>query len=162
MKSSPARICVYVCVCVSVCLVSQLCLTLGDPWTAAHQAPLSMEFSRQEYWSGLPFPSPRIFLTQGPNPGLLHCRRIIYQLSCKGSPRILEWVAVSFSRGPSQPRSRTLEVNSLRAKPPGKPKNPGMGSLSLLQRIIPTKESNWGLLHCKQILYQLSYGNSAI
>ena len=28
------------------------------PWTTAHQAPLSMEFSRQEYWSGLPFPSP--------------------------------------------------------------------------------------------------------
>ena len=32
--------------------------TLCDPWTVAHQAPLSMEFSRQEYWSGLPFPSP--------------------------------------------------------------------------------------------------------
>ena len=34
----------------------QLCAT---PWTAAHQAPLSMGFSRQEYWSGLPFPSPQ-------------------------------------------------------------------------------------------------------
>ena len=33
----------------------QLCAT---PWTAAHQAPLSLGFSRQEYWSGLPFPSP--------------------------------------------------------------------------------------------------------
>ena len=31
------------------------------PWTVAYQAPLSMEFSRQEYWSGLPFPPPRIF-----------------------------------------------------------------------------------------------------
>ena len=40
-------------------LVTQLCPTLCDPWTAAHQAPLSMEFSRQEYWSGLLFPSPR-------------------------------------------------------------------------------------------------------
>ena len=37
----------------------QLCLTLWSPWTAAHQAPLSMEFSWQEYWSGLPFPSPQ-------------------------------------------------------------------------------------------------------
>ena len=37
--------------------VTQLCTTLSDPWTAAHQAPLSMGFSRQEYWSGLPFPS---------------------------------------------------------------------------------------------------------
>ena len=36
----------------------QLCLTLCDPWTAAHQAPLSMGFSRQEYWSGLPCPAP--------------------------------------------------------------------------------------------------------
>ena len=41
-----------------VVLVAQSCLTLCDPWTVAHQAPLSMEFSRQEYWSGLPFPSP--------------------------------------------------------------------------------------------------------
>ena len=37
------------------------------PWTAAHQAPLSMEFSRQEYWSGLPFPAQGIFPTQGWN-----------------------------------------------------------------------------------------------
>ena len=48
-----------VCVCVCVCvLVAQFCATLWAPWTVAHQAPLSMEFSRQEYWSGLPFPSP--------------------------------------------------------------------------------------------------------
>ena len=39
-------------------LVAQSCPTLCDPWTAAHQAILSMELSRQEYWSGLPFPSP--------------------------------------------------------------------------------------------------------
>ena len=39
-------------------LVSQLCPTLWTPWTVAFQAPLSMDFSRQEYWSGLPFPSP--------------------------------------------------------------------------------------------------------
>ena len=38
--------------------VAQLCPTLCDPWTVVHQAPLSMGFSRQEYWSGLPFPSP--------------------------------------------------------------------------------------------------------
>ena len=39
-------------------LVTQLCPTLATPWTVACQAPLSIEFSRQEYWSGLPFPSP--------------------------------------------------------------------------------------------------------
>ena len=39
-------------------LVAKSCLTLATPWTAACQAPLSMGFSRQEYWSGLPFPTP--------------------------------------------------------------------------------------------------------
>ena len=39
-------------------LVAKLCLTLATPWTEAHQAPLSMGLSRQEYWSGLPFPFP--------------------------------------------------------------------------------------------------------
>ena len=48
-----------------------------------------------------------IFPTQGSSPGLPHCRRILYQLSHKGSPRILEWVAYPFSRGSSQPRNRT-------------------------------------------------------
>ena len=39
-------------------LVVKLCLTLASPWAIACQAPLSMGFSRQEYWSGLPFASP--------------------------------------------------------------------------------------------------------
>ena len=41
-------------------------------------------------WVAFPFP------TQGSNPGLPHCRQILYQLSHKGSPRILEWVAYPF------------------------------------------------------------------
>ena len=48
-----------------------------------------------------------IFPTQRSNPGLLHCRQILYQLSHKGSPRILEWVAYSFSSRSSWPRNRT-------------------------------------------------------
>ena len=48
-----------------------------------------------------------ILLTQGSNPGLWHCRRILYQLSYKGSPRVLEWVAYPFSRRSSQPRNQT-------------------------------------------------------
>ena len=63
--------------------VAQVCLILCDPLDRAHQSPLSMGFSRQEYWSGLPFPS--IFLTQGSNPGLLHCRKTLYHLNHKGS-----------------------------------------------------------------------------
>ena len=47
------------------------------------------------------------FPTQGLNPGLLHCRRILYQLSHKGSSRMLEWVAYPFFGGSSQPRNQT-------------------------------------------------------
>ena len=48
-----------------------------------------------------------IFLTQGSNPCLPYCRRILYPLSHKGSPGILEWIPYPFSRGPFQPRNRT-------------------------------------------------------
>ena len=48
-----------------------------------------------------------IFPTQGPNPGLPHCRQILYQLSHKGNPRILAWVAYPFSSRSSQPRNWT-------------------------------------------------------
>ena len=115
--------------------------------------------------------------------------------------RVLEWVAMLSSRGPSQPRNQTcvsctaggfftvwatrkvqeywsrwpipspgdlpnpqieprsptLQADSLPSEPPGKPKNTGVGSLSLLQGIFPTQESNQGILHYRQILYQLSY-----
>ena len=53
-----------------------------------------------------------------------------------------------------------LQAGSLPAEPQGKPKNIGVGSLSLLQGIFLTQELNWGLLHCRQILYQLSYQGS--
>jgi len=69
---------IYMCVCVCVCVcvkyikvwkkvksLSRVWL-FATPWTVAYQAPQSMEFSRQEYWSGLPFPS----LGDFPNPGI--------------------------------------------------------------------------------------------
>ena len=52
-----------------VVLVTKLYPTLATPWTIAHQAPLSMGFSRQEYWSGLPFPSPGDLANPGIKPG---------------------------------------------------------------------------------------------
>ena len=66
-----------------------------------------MEFSRPEYSSEQPFHSPGIFPNEGLNWGLLHCEQILYQLSHKGSPKILEWVAYPISSGSSQPRNRT-------------------------------------------------------
>ena len=46
-----------------------------------------------------------------------------------------------------------MQADSLPSEPPGKPKNTGAGSLSLLQQIFPTQELNWDLLHCGRILY---------
>ena len=106
-------------------LVTHSCLTRATPWTVALQAPMSMGFSRQEYYSGMPFPSPGDLL----NPGI-------------------------------EPSSLALQADSLPAEPQEKPKNTRVGSLSLLQGIFLTQESNWGLLHCRQILYHLSHQGS--
>ena len=57
-------------------------------------------------------------------------------------------------------RSPMLQVDSLLSEPPGKPKNTGVGSLSLLQRIFLTQRLNLGLLYCRQILYCLSHQGS--
>ena len=83
------------------------------PWTVACQAPLSIGLYS-------PWNSPGqntgvgslsllqgIFQTQGLNQGVSHCRRILYQLSHKGSPRGLEWVAYPFSTESSHSRNRT-------------------------------------------------------
>ena len=80
--------------------------------------------------------------------------------------RILEWVAFPSSRRSSQLRDQT-HVSRIAGKfftswATREAKNTGVGSLSLLQRIFPTQESNWDLLHCKLILYQLSYQGSPI
>ena len=54
-------------------------------------------------------------------------------------------------------RSPALQEDSSPAEPQGKPKNTGVGSLSLLQKFFPIQESNQDLLHCRRILYQLSH-----
>ena len=92
---------------------------------AAHQAPLSLGFSRQEYWSGLPFPSLSMHAKS-----LQSCLTLCHPRD--GSPpsspvpgilqaRILEWVAIPFSRGSSQPRSPALQADSLLSEPARKP-----------------------------------------
>ena len=54
------------CACARVHMHAELCPILCDPYTVACQTPLSMGFSRQEYWSGLPFPTPGDL----PDPGI--------------------------------------------------------------------------------------------
>ena len=100
--------------------VAQLYPTLVIQWSIQ-----STEFSRPEYWSGQPFPSPGDL----PNPGI-------------------------------ERRSPTLQADSLPAELQGKPKCTGVGSLSLLQWICLTQESNQGLLNCRWILNQLRYQGS--
>ena len=79
------------------CVCAQLCPTPCDPVDCGHQAPLSKEFSSQEYWNGA---HPQgIFPIQGSNPGLSQCKQILFHLSHQRSPKILEWVAYPFSRG---------------------------------------------------------------
>ena len=76
---------------------------LATPWTAAYQASLSMGFSRQEYWSGVPLPSPKVAQSC---PTL--CDSVYHTVHGILQARILEWVAFPFSRGSSQPRDQTL------------------------------------------------------
>ena len=83
--------------------VTQSCLTLCDPigpYSPWNSPGHSTGVGSLSLLQG-------IFPTQGWNPGLLHCRWILYQLSHKGSARILEWVAYPFPRGSSRPRNWT-------------------------------------------------------
>ena len=90
-------------------LVAQSCPSLPSPWTIALQAPLSMGFSRQEYWSGVGcYFLHGIFPTQGSNPGLSHCLQILYHLSHQGSP--INPLALTANAPPTQ---RTSPPSSL-------------------------------------------------
>ena len=84
--------------------VPQLCLTLCDPMSRLYSP-----WNSPGHNTGVGSLSllQGIFPTQGLNSGLPHCRWILYQLSHKGSPRILEWVAYPFSRESPQPRCWT-------------------------------------------------------
>ena len=83
--------------------VTQSCPTLCDPLDYTVHGILQariLEWVSHSLLQG-------IFPAQGSNPGLLHCRQILYQLSHQGSLRILEWVAYPFSSGSSLPRNQT-------------------------------------------------------
>ena len=100
--------------------VSQLCWLIATPWTIQ-----SMEFSWQNTGLGSLSLLQGIFPIQESNPGLLHCRKILYQLSHKGRPRILEWVAypspVALPDPGIEPGSPALQADSLLSELPGKP-----------------------------------------
>jgi len=175
------------------------CAVLSDsfatPYALTSQGSLSMEFSRQEYWSGLSLPTP----VDLPNPEIKTVSLVSPALAggffiskpmyaavlclvvqscptlCNPNCRLLcpwgfskqeYWSGLPCTppedllKPGIKPRSPLLQADSLLSEPPGKTKNTGVGSLSLLQGIILTQESNQGLLHCRQILYQVSYQGS--
>ena len=67
-------------------LVAKLCPTLVTPWSVAHQAPLSIRFSRQEHWSGLPFPSPGHLPDPGTKPASPALQAVSLQTELPGKP----------------------------------------------------------------------------
>ena len=150
--------------------------TLGL-WLCGHQAVFSMEeglVSRAEgqrqHHTNPHFLGGDYSLLENEWKSLSHVRLFATPWTIQfmefSRPRILEWVAFPFpSSGyllnPGiELRSPTLQVDSLPAEPQGKPENTGVGSLSLLQQIFPTQESNQVLLHCRQILYYLNHEGS--
>ena len=115
-------------------------------------------FSRQEYCSGLLCPPPGDL----PKPGIAVVFITIWATR-EAQKYWSVWPIPSPGDLPKpgiKPRSPTLQVASLPSELLGKPRNTGVCSLSLLQGIFPTQESNQGLLRCRWILYQLIYQGS--
>ena len=94
----------------------------------------------------------------------IFCDPMDYTVHAILQARILEWQPVpspgDLPNPGIKPRSPALQEDSSSAEPQWKPKNTGVGGLSLLQGIILTQGSNQGLLHCRRMLYQITYQGS--
>ena len=137
-------------------LGAKFCLTLAAPWTVANQAPLTLGFSRQEYWNGLHFLLQGIFLTQGSNPHLLCCR----QVSCTAGRFFTNWATREAPTLTIKVKVKDVQSCSILCNSNSPGQNTGVCSHSLLQGIFPTQGSNPGLPHHRWILYQLSHKGS--
>ena len=148
---------------VKVKLLSRVRL-FATPWTVAHQAPPSMGFSKQEYWSGLPFPSPGDF----PDPGIEPKSPALQAVSCLSGGFFTDWatrkalhvvksiylsihthICMSIISGCVLSHCSPVG-SSVHGDSPGK--NTGVGCHALLQGIFPTQGLNPGLPHCRWIL----------
>ena len=141
------------------------------PWTVAHQAPLSMGFSKQQYWSGLPFLPPG----EHPHSVIEHVFPVsptlagrfffffFLPLSHQRRPFSLGYMVNTYTYiyGGSSVISNSLQP--IANSPPGfSPwdflvKNTCVGYYFFLQRVFPTQGSNPGLLHFRWILYRLRH-----
>ena len=131
----------------------------ATPWTVARQAPLSMEFFRQEYWSGMPFPSPGDLPNPRFEPWSLALQADSLPSEPPGKPQVTIRSDKSLSRVQLFATPWTVALlcrwNSLG-------KNTGVGCHSLLQGIFPTQGSTPGLMHCRRILHHLSHQRSPV
>ena len=130
----------------------QSCQTLWDPMDYSPHVPLSMGFFRQAYWSGLTFPAEDL-----PDPGTEPMSPVspalqVDFLVLSHLEALMELFVCFF-----ESHSVMLWLHELYSPWNSLGQNTGVGSFSLLQRIFPTQGSNPGLLHCGQILYQLSH-----
>ena len=134
-----------------------------SPWPVACPAPLSMGFSRQEYWSGLPCPFPGDL----PNPGIEHRSPTLQVASLPseppGKPTIILWLCKGESKSHSVV-SDPLRLNPMDCSPPGSSVHGILRArilewvaISFSRGVFPTQGSNPGLPHCRQILYRLSH-----
>ena len=116
-------------------------------WSVAYQAPPSMGFSRQEYWSGLPFPSLEDLPNPGIKPSLPHCKQMLHRLSHQGNlqcsisnlvrARYIQWNIIQSCKGR---KGTSLVVQWLRLQAPNAG-GPGLilgwGSRSLMLQLRP-------------------------
>ena len=122
------------------------------PSTITRQAPLSVEFSREEHWSGLPFPSPEYLLGPRIKPGSPALQVYPFLSEPTGNP------SHSGSAEPCLSLCDPMDCSPSGFSVHGE--NPGLGCHAFLQGIFPTQGSNSGLLHCRWICYHLSHRSS--
>ena len=137
--------------CAGLCLVTQPCPTLCDPMDCSLPgSSIHGDSPGKNTEVGSHALPQGIFPAQGLNPGLPHCRQILYCLSCQGSPRILEWVAYPFSRGSSclviKLGSPALQADSLLSEPPQKETQANKSLLENSKLVINRTESLPALL----------------
>ena len=123
-----------------VCSVAQSCPTLCDPeWTVAYQAPLSMEFSKQEYWSEEPFPTPGDLPDPGIKPMSCTGRQILYHYATNMSI-VSQWSKKkSMNIFKATPTNNSLTQDPAIFKPSTPLWSPGL-SLSLMRSVLRLKK----------------------
>ena len=155
-----------VCICIFHVLQYMVVQSLGrvqlfvTPWTLACQAPLSVGFSRQEYWSGQPFPSPDDLSHLGIESGSPALQADSLPIEPPGKPYYNICAVLSCSVVSSSWRPHGLQLGGLLCPWGFARQEYWSGFPCLLQGNFPIQGSNLGLPHCRWILYQLSHQGS--